>query len=592
MSTSPATPRRRLTAADAHPAEPNDASSPVSDERFARMVTAMQRHGVKDEAPPIIDIQESPVEALERAFALVRSGEVDAGLTWCHQAWPVVSRARDLMHMGVCQYVMAIGYFYNGMYAASLSAGQRGLDLLTRAGEKGRRLHLMSVQAATLANLGRVAEAFELFYCGTQLLPSVSENPEMQCRFWNNATTLYSFIDRDDLALRCTERAAALTGYVDDPVLEAVVLSNLLGSRMAVFHAQDQAAAWEVIQPVYLDLRRHLDALLKKGLLYAAIPMAVIGAAALMRGGRWDEARAVLRVGHKAAASAGMAARRARIELSLAQLERQMGQPRLAIAHVNEALTLLRQQEDPLLLAEVHLENCLLQEAQGRWRVALESLREHHKLREAELQAQAQARAEAVAERVTREGQRIHLELARLLDDAPQAHGGAADATLDAAFDAALADLPDPLEFEQRIAQWQAEQAADAPLVLMICSVDQFKAIGAKFATARRDVMHTVGQLLRKHLRPNDVVAHWANDEFAVGFGGAAPLEESMQAATRLRDIFEQHHWAAIAPQLTVTMSFGLTAFSDGETLHDTLLRAAWALHHAKRSGYSQVRAI
>jgi PleD family two-component response regulator len=88
------------------------------------------------------------------------------------------------------------------------------------------------------------------------------------------------------------------------------------------------------------------------------------------------------------------------------------------------------------------------------------------------------------------------------------------------------------------------------------------------------------------------VVASWAREELAVGFGGGAPLEESVQAANRLRDIIDQHDWSAVAPGLSVNVSFGLTAFADGEDLSDALLRAAWALYGARRMGQGQVRAI
>jgi diguanylate cyclase (GGDEF)-like protein len=594
MSTSPESSCEPPPEADAGEADSNEAST-VIDDRFARIVAAMQppppRSSRKKEPPAPAAADESPADALERAQTLVRSGEIDAGLTLCHRVWPLVSRANDVLRMGFCQYVMVLGYHYNGMITAALTAGNRGLDLLTRAGDTGRLLHLISMHAVTLTNLGQLPEAFELFYRGTQLLPSVSDDPLMQCRFWNNAATLYSFIDRDDQALECTERGAALTPYLNDAVMKAVVIGNMLTARVAVLH--ERQVPWEELRPAYDELRRHLDTVVEQGWVHLVAPIVVVSSAALMRLSQWDEARAVLRVGHKATGAAGMGTRRARIELCLAQLERQTGQYRLASAHVNEALSLLRQQEeDPVLLAEVHLENCLLQEAQGHWRMALASHREHSRLREASFKAQAQARSEALAERATQEGHRIHVELARLRGDSA-AEGDHAEGLFDAACNATPTGLPGRHQFEQRMAQWQASLPAGTPLVLMFGSVDQFKAISAKFTPAKgREVLRAVGQLMRKHLRPNDAVASWAGEEFVVGFGGGAPLEESMQAAARLRDIIEQHDWASIAPDLPVSASFGLTAFGEGEDLSDALLRAAWALHDAKRHGRGQVRAI
>lgn len=579
-------------------AEEGEAQAP-SDDRFARIVAAMQppppRAGRKKEAPPTVASDESPADALARAWALVRSGEVNAGLTLCHQVWPMVSSANDVAQMGICQYVLVLGYHYHGMFKAALTAGHRGLDLLTRAGDSGRVLHLISMHAVTLSNLGQVTESFELLYRGTQLLSSVSDDPLMQCRFWNNAATLYSSIDRDDQALWCLERSLALSPYLQDPMMKGLVVGNVHGARMAVLIARQ--AGWDEVQPAYIDMRRHLDEVVAQGWNHVVVPIVVVGAAALTRLGQWDEARTILRIAHKATMAPGMEGRRARVELCLAQLERQAGQYRLASVHAKEALSLLKQQEDPVLLAEVHLENCLLQEAQGHLRTALASLREHAKLREAWLTAQAQSRSDALAERVTLEGRRNYADLARRHGDMPAAQAagtaGLAPDPFQGEFDATPMGLPGRQQFEERIGEWQSAREPGTPLVLMICSVDQLKAISAKFTAPRsREVLRAVGQLLRKHLRPNDAVASWDGEEFVVGFGGGAPFEESIQAANRVRDIIEQHGWSAIAPGLAVTASFGLTAFGDGEDMSDAMLRAAWALHDAKQGGRSQVRAM
>ncbi|MEK8032601.1 GGDEF domain-containing protein [Ideonella sp. DXS29W] len=569
----------------------DDGASDGEDQRFAMMVAAMQPPAPpqqrKKETVRAAVPAESPERTLQRAETLVRSGEVDAGLSLCHQVWPVFSRAHDVQHMGLCQYVMVLGYHYAGMLTAALTAGHRGMDLLTRAGDNARLLHLISMHAVTLTNLGQVAEAFELFYRGTMLLPSVSDDPLMQCRFWNNAATLYSFIDRDDQALECTERGAALIPHMHDPVMKSVVLGNMLTARVAVLH--ERRASWDSMKPAYEELRKHLDHVVEQGWVHLVVPIVVVGSAALMRLSQWDEARALLRVGHKATGAPGMGTRRARVELCLSQLERQTGQYRLAHAHVSEALSLLRQQEDPVLLAEVHQENCLLQEAQGHWRLALASHREYAKLREAWLTAQAQSRSEALAERATAEGRRIHVELTRKLGQADGAPV-AADAE---PLDGVLGHLPGRRQFEERMAHWREDQQTGTPLVLMIASVDQFKAIGARFnASIGRDVLQVVGQLMRSHLRPHDMVATWGREEFAIGFGGGAPLEESVQAAHRLREIIELHDWTAMAAGLSVTVSFGLTVFGEGEDLADALLRAAWALHESRRVGWGQVKAL
>lgn len=575
-------------------AEPDEAGTALGGWRFARIVDAMQAppspRGRKKPvaATPAEPEDETPAAALERAAAMVRSGQVDAGLTRCHQTWPLVSQAQDVVQMGICQYVMALGYIHHGMYRAALTASHRGLELLRRADDHVRLLHMMSIHAIALVNLGQAAEALEMLYRGTQLLPAAHEDPLAQCRFWNHAAVVYAFLDLREEAEACAERCAALTPHFDNPPLKASAAANLLIARLLVL--RERQAGWDEIGVVCEALSREVDQAIQDGRPHLVLPMMVEASKAMMDARRWDDAGALLQRARQVLAAGGAGARLAWVELGLARLRRETGELRLARAHAKEALGMALQEEDPMLKAAAHLENCLLLEAQGHWRSALAAHREYAKLREAWLSGQARIRSDALAQRVAVERQRSDADMAQLGGNAPA--GTPSDVDAAALLDAATG-LPGRQAFERRIAQWQRAQPQGEPLVVMIGSVDELKALRAGLPAHRaRELLRAMGQLIRSHLRPHDAVAGWEEDEFVVGFGGGSSLQEALQAAQRLGDIVAKHDWAAFGVGEAVTVSFGLAAFGDGEDLGDALLRAAWALHDVRHQGRGQVRAI
>jgi len=572
---------------------------------FAQMVVGAVHHQPPPKPPrkrataPVADAEipeEEPLaDALERALLMVRGGQVDAGLALSQRLWPQASQAEDLLQMGICQHVMAIGYHYSGKLKEALTTGYLGIELFTRAGETVRLLRLMSLHAITLAQLGQAAEAMELLGRAVQMLPLVANEPWQQCVFWNNAGTVYDTLDQTDEALAAWERCIALSPHFEEPSMKAISKGNLLTVRLGALCKRK--AAREDILAAYAQQRRHLDELVHDGRLHLVTTYAAEAADVMIQLGEMDEARVLLRLGLKAAQSAGLGPKRARLELQQARVERLSGLHRLAAAHIAEALALATEGQDLELLARVHLENSQLQEAQQHWRAALDCYKRHAETREAVLAAQAEARSQALAARVDVERNRVEAELARLRSAELQRE---VEHLTEEAGELKRQALEDPLtglanrrQFEHRIAQLRAEGCGIVrPLVLMLGDIDHFKHINDRYSHTQGDeVLRAIGRLMRDHLRPHDVVARWGGEEFAVGFGAGLTLSRALTVADRLRGTIEQYAWSTMAEAMSVTMSLGLAECRDGETIADTLQRADEALYECKKSGRNQVRA-
>lgn len=569
------------------PDTPGSTEAPEADTRFARIVDAIlapPSTGKRKKAPaaavaPPEPEREPADAALARARALMLGGQVGPGLTLCHRVWPAVSQADDVPNMGICQLVMVLGYQFMGLDRAAFTAGHRGLQLLARAGDDEHLLYLLPLHARTLAKLGRAADAFDALDRGWRLLSKIGD-PRGQCRFWSNAAGTYAALDMYEDMQACMERSVALTPLIDDAATTATALTNLLSVRQALLRTRQ--AGWEQVQPAYEEARVHMDALVQQGRQQLVLALAVECARTLMSVQRWDEARDMLRAGRSASIAAEIGPRLAEIELRQAQLERMTGQCRLAGAHIKAALTLAEQQGDPSLRAEVHLENCLLLEAQGHWRHALDAHREYAAAREALHARQGSSHWETLAQRLKAKRDRIEPVVVR------QQRGNHGDADSSEA-----TPWQQREDFKQQIDQWRVDRPENLPLIVMIGGIDGFLNMRLRHSPAvALQVLGTTGSLLRKHLRPFDLLMPWDEGEFAIAVRVGPSMDESINTAARLADIIARHDWSTLAPDLSVRLSVGVASFGDAEDFDDAMLRASWALHDARQEAISRVRAM
>ncbi len=123
------------------------------------------------------------------------------------------------------------------------------------------------------------------------------------------------------------------------------------------------------------------------------------------------------------------------------------------------------------------------------------------------------------------------------------------------------------------------------PLAMLLLDVDHFKQINDRAGHAVGDeVLHRLGQVVRRSLRRTDIAARFGGDEFVVLLP-YTDLEGAREAAERIR---QQVH--ALDRPVRFTVSIGVAAVAGAEALIENLLtRADRALYRAKEEGRDRV---
>ena len=138
------------------------------------------------------------------------------------------------------------------------------------------------------------------------------------------------------------------------------------------------------------------------------------------------------------------------------------------------------------------------------------------------------------------------------------------------------------------LATWEREQR---PFVLLMVDLDNFKRINDSHGHPAGDrVLEEVGGWLKEGLRESDFVARYGGDEFAILLP-ATELVQGMELAERVRALTGEsaHRVAVRSAMVSVALSIGVAAPSEGDTSESLLERADRALYAAKNAGRNRV---
>jgi diguanylate cyclase (GGDEF)-like protein len=121
---------------------------------------------------------------------------------------------------------------------------------------------------------------------------------------------------------------------------------------------------------------------------------------------------------------------------------------------------------------------------------------------------------------------------------------------------------------------------------LALIDCDHFKQVNDRASHVAGDqVLKRIGKVLHAACRRTDVAARFGGDEFALVFADAT-IDDAKGVCERIRNVVERHADDG-APRVTV--SIGLAAAVDGDTVESLLKRADAALYRAKGEGRNRV---
>ena len=137
----------------------------------------------------------------------------------------------------------------------------------------------------------------------------------------------------------------------------------------------------------------------------------------------------------------------------------------------------------------------------------------------------------------------------------------------------------------------QRSERDELPLALIMIDVDDFKSYNDEYGHLAGDqVLITVAEAIRSPLRPNDLVARFGGEEFAVLLPETT-LSNAKIIAERLREhVCEADTGILDNKKLpSVTISLGIAGRKSGYTLDMMIAAADVAMYHAKRNGKNRV---
>jgi diguanylate cyclase (GGDEF)-like protein len=130
------------------------------------------------------------------------------------------------------------------------------------------------------------------------------------------------------------------------------------------------------------------------------------------------------------------------------------------------------------------------------------------------------------------------------------------------------------------------------PLSLIMMDIDHFKTYNDTYGhVVGDDVLCMVVNVIKSHVKKNDIVGRWGGEEFAVALPGVS-TSQALIVAERIRGTLAKMHLTDRDghPIVKPTMSQGIATFPlDVEDAHDLVDIADQALYIAKQRGRDQI---
>ena len=156
-----------------------------------------------------------------------------------------------------------------------------------------------------------------------------------------------------------------------------------------------------------------------------------------------------------------------------------------------------------------------------------------------------------------------------------------------------LTNLPNRHVLEDAMSRAVARAARGIPSALLFLDLDNFKLVNDTLGHAAGDqVLGSLTRLLQRSLRPEDLLARFGGDEFAVLLEGTS-LDEAWRIAEQLRRTVEQARFELLEDtgehRFDLGLSIGLVAIDGRDEPTVVLSRADAAMYAAKEQGRNRV---
>jgi diguanylate cyclase len=134
----------------------------------------------------------------------------------------------------------------------------------------------------------------------------------------------------------------------------------------------------------------------------------------------------------------------------------------------------------------------------------------------------------------------------------------------------------------------RAERRA-APLCVGVLDLDNFKRLNDTYGhQAGDDALVHLTKVVKRTLRPTDIVARFGGEEFIILFSDTA-LSQAVETTRRLQRELTRRYFLHNNERLLITFSAGVAQFKPGETQEMVFARADKAMYQAKLQGKNRV---
>jgi diguanylate cyclase (GGDEF)-like protein len=158
-----------------------------------------------------------------------------------------------------------------------------------------------------------------------------------------------------------------------------------------------------------------------------------------------------------------------------------------------------------------------------------------------------------------------------------------------------LDDLTGTLNRRSLMKELNAEIAragrSGVPFSIAIMDLDWFKSVNDRFGhQAGDEVLKKFPEIVHRVMRSSDKLGRYGGEEFMLILPGAAEAA-ALAIVDRLCKVVAAGDWRGISPELSITLSGGVSTYRQGDTVEAIISRADSALYQAKTEGRNRALA-